>query len=163
VTSLSPAPVVVDAAQSSGGLCGGTFLNRSFERYLDGKFQGHAWFYEDLKRHAMAKFEDEIKKIFVGDIDKTYKIAFRGIPDNKYLGVYQGFFHIPGEDLDRIFREVVDQIIRLVKAQIRATDKRVRSVLLAGGFGKSGYLRHALTKALDPDYRSIQVMTVKNR
>ena len=47
-----------------------------------------------------------------------------------------------------VFEPVVMKIIELVKGQIKASEKRIRTVLLVGGFGQNNYLKERLRAAL---------------
>jgi tRNA A37 threonylcarbamoyltransferase TsaD len=48
-----------------------------------------------------------------------------------------------------IFEPVVGKIIQLVKDQITATGKKIKTVLLVGGFGQNNYLKERLRSSLD--------------
>lgn len=54
-----------------------------------------------------------------------------------------------GAELREVFRPVVDEVITLVKGQVRATKKKVKAVLLVGGFGQSAYLRDSIRGAVE--------------
>ncbi|KAK4894806.1 hypothetical protein LTR27_006927 [Elasticomyces elasticus] len=162
VAALLPAPSLTEAAQGTGSCCGGSFLNRMFEQYLDKKFADYPDFDKDLKAGVMKNFETRLKRTFMGDISKSYYIPVRGFRDSRRLGISGGYLNVPGRDLQRMFKEVIDEIIFLVLAQIRATAKRVKSVLLAGGFGQSNYLRVQLAEAVRSVQRDITVETIRH-
>lgn len=52
------------------------------------------------------------------------------------------------KDMKSIFQPVVDRIIDLVRDQIRATNTKIKAVLLVGGFGQNVYLKESLRNAL---------------
>lgn len=54
-----------------------------------------------------------------------------------------------GAELRGVFRPVIDEVITLVKGQVRATKKKVKAVLLVGGFGQSAYLRDSIRGAVE--------------
>ena len=58
--------------------------------------------------------------------------------------------------MKEVFRPVIDEIIALIKGQVRATKTEVKAVLLVGGFGQSAYLRDSVRKAVASS--SIEVM-----
>ena len=64
-----------------------------------------------------------------------------------------------GGEVKKIFDPVVDEVIALVRGQIAATHKKVKAVLLVGGFGQSAYLREAVRAAVDS---SVEVMQPPN-
>jgi hypothetical protein len=146
VKSLKEIPLIEEAAAGSGALCGGSFLNRIFAEYLRNKFKDYDAWDEEYQASALKKFEDQIKKKFAGDINKVYSIPVKGLPNNSDLDIQRGVLEIPGRDIQKVFEPVVKEILKLVKAQIKATNKRVKAVLLAGGFGRNEYLRHRLQK-----------------
>ena len=80
-----------------------------------------------------------------------------GLPDNPEAGVRRGKIVLGGAELSGVFRPVVDEVITLVKGQVRATKKKVKAVLLVGGFGQSAYLRDSIRIALeDSDIEVLQ-------
>lgn len=160
VTSLNP-PAVVEAAPGSGGLCGGSFLNRSFAEYLDNKFAHFSAWNKDYQSIALAKFEKTIKRTFAGDGHRVPPIHVPGLGDNHDLGIRNNQLAISGEDIQRVFEPVMKEIVKLVKAQILATkNKPVKAILLAGGFGGSGYLRSRLQAEVG---KEIDVRKIENR
>ena len=64
-----------------------------------------------------------------------------------------------GTQVKAIFDPVVDEVIALVRGQIAATQKKVKAVLLVGGFGQNAYLRETVRAAIDP---AIEVMQPPN-
>lgn len=162
VKELEPVPSVDEAALGSGALCGGTFLNRIFEKYLDDKFADYDPWDSEFRADALRIFEKDIKRKFAGDTNKTYRIRAKGLPDNSHLGIKKGFLEIPGKDIKAVFEPVVKEIIKCVKTQIRATNtanRKVKAVLLAGGFGRNEYLRSRLKSALGDN---VEVRKVEN-
>ena len=61
--------------------------------------------------------------------------------------------------MNNIFEPVVGKIIQLVKGQIAATKKKIKTVLLVGGFGQNNYLKERLRSSLD---KSITVLQPPN-
>lgn len=60
--------------------------------------------------------------------------------------------------LEEIFEPVVKQVIRLVEDQIVATNRRIKAVLLVGGFGQNSYLKERLRIALSRNPNKIEVI-----
>ena len=104
----------------------------------------------------MEKWDTDLKKNFMGDVSKNYIIHLRGLPDNPRLGIRNGRLTITGEEMRDIFFEpVIGEILQLVHDQIarvkregeregRREEKRVKAVMLAGGFGTNGYLKRRI-------------------
>lgn len=72
-----------------------------------------------------------------------------GLADNPETGIRRGKIVLGAAELRRVFRPVIDEVITLVKGQVRATKKKVKAVLLVGGFGQSAYLRDAIRGAVE--------------
>ncbi|KAF4632245.1 hypothetical protein G7Y89_g5877 [Cudoniella acicularis] len=170
VKSLTPAPHIKEAAPGSGSLCGSSFLNRIFAEYLDAKFKDLPAFDQGLKDYAMKEFEGRIKRQFTGAENKSFFIAVRRLPNNPRLGINRERLEITGRDLRKIFDPVIKEIVKLVKAQIQATKTKVKAVLLAGGFGRNGYVCSSLqdevgieTAVLHIENREIEEFTGEYR
>ena len=58
-----------------------------------------------------------------------------------------------------IFEPVVQKIIKLVKGQILATNKKISAIILVGGFGQNNYLKERLRSSVG---KSIQVLQPPN-
>ena len=61
-----------------------------------------------------------------------------------------------GSQVKQIFDPVVDEVVTLVRGQITATQKKVKAVLLVGGFGQNAYLRETIRAAIDPNIEVMQ-------
>jgi hypothetical protein len=66
---------------------------------------------------------------------------------------------LPPDDVREILKPVIDEVVKLVRDQIRSTNREVKAVLLVGGFGGSQYLLQRLretvpknTAVLQPGY-----------
>ena len=64
-----------------------------------------------------------------------------------------------GAEVKKIFDPVVEEVVALVRGQITATNKKVKAVLMVGGFGQNAYLREQVRVAIDP---AIEVMQPPN-
>jgi len=77
-----------------------------------------------------------------------YTILVPGIANNESLGIRRGRFTVKPAEMKAIFDPVIGKVIELVKDQIKATSKVIRSVLLVGGFGQNAYLKECLRSSL---------------
>ncbi|CAM1503996.1 Fc.00g015870.m01.CDS01 [Cosmosporella sp. VM-42] len=161
ITSLKPILEVQEAAPGSGALCGSTFLNMRFAKYLKAKLGKEEGFDEEVLAEAMEVFEKKVKRQFALNAapDETYTIPVGGLANNKALGITRGRFALKASDLQTIFEPVVLEVIRLVKDQITSSNVPIRAVLLVGGFGASNYLKERLRNAVD---KKIQIMQPPN-
>lgn len=161
ISSLKPILEVQEAAPGSGALCGSTFLNMRFAKFLKAKLGKEDGFDEEVLAEAMEVFEKKVKRQFALNVgpDETYTIPVGGLANNKALGISRGRFALKASDLQTIFEPVVLEVIRLVKDQISASNVPIRAVLLVGGFGASNYLKERLRNAVD---KKIQIMQPPN-
>jgi molecular chaperone DnaK (HSP70) len=58
--------------------------------------------------------------------------------------------------MQEIFEPIMEKVVKLVKGQIKATNKEIRAVLLVGGFGQNNYLKECLRTALGPSVEVLQ-------
>lgn len=88
--------------------------------------------------------------------EEGYSIALPGFANNERLGIRRNRLKIKAAELREIFDPIINQIIELVKGQIRATNRTVKAVLLVGGFGQNNYLKESLRNALGNSVRVLQ-------
>lgn len=104
----------------------------------------------------MHRFETNIKREFNGDLKRSFPIPARGLSDNLLLNIKSGKVEVTGRELASIFEPVMKVVLALVNAQIGATEKKVKAVLLAGGFGTSEYLK----KRIEREVGDIKVVPI---
>ncbi|OBT67817.1 hypothetical protein VE03_02422 [Pseudogymnoascus sp. 23342-1-I1] len=150
ITALHPILQVKEAAGGTGDLCGSTFLNRRFGDYLTRKLGGEAGWDNEILAEAMDKFDTVIKKQYAPQIDGDdgYTILVPGLGNNPKLGILRGRYTIKPADMKAIFEPVIKKVIDLVNGQISASERKIRAVLLVGGFGQNNYLKERLRAAL---------------
>jgi tRNA A37 threonylcarbamoyltransferase TsaD len=61
-------------------------------------------------------------------------------------------------DLSKIFEPVVQGVIRLVQDQIEESNRKIKAVLLVGGFGQNNYLKERLRAALKSNPNKVEVI-----
>ncbi|KAL8797968.1 MAG: hypothetical protein Q9182_007072 [Xanthomendoza sp. 2 TL-2023] len=159
VTALKPILQVEEAATGTGRLCGSTFLNRIFNKFLIDKLGLNEEWDEEVVEDAMKRFELVTKKAFRGSPTEEFVIPVPGLADDPEQGVRRGRFRMTGAEVKKIFEPVVEEVVTLVRGQIAATNKSVKAVLLVGGFGQNAYLRETIRASVDP---SIEVMQPPN-
>ena len=79
-----------------------------------------------------------------------------GLANNDRLGIRRNRFTIKPEEMRGIFEPIVEKVIELVKGQIRATNEKIRAILLVGGFGQNNYLKERLRSSFDPSINILQ-------
>jgi molecular chaperone DnaK (HSP70) len=159
VTALKPILKIEEAAPGTGGLCGSTYLNRIFKEFITTKLGNNEQWDEEVLEDALKRFELVTKRAFTGNPTEKFTIPVPGLLDDPDQGVRRGKFTIQGSDIVNIFAPVLREIIALVKGQIKATKRKVRAVLLVGGFGQSVYLRDQIRAAVGS---SVEVLAPPN-
>ncbi|KAK3904103.1 chaperone protein DnaK [Staphylotrichum tortipilum] len=161
ITNLKPILEVQEATPGTGALCGSSFLNMRFAKFLRAKLGRADGFDDEVLADAMEKFEKTIKRQFTLNAkdDDTYIIPVGGLANNKELGISRGRYSLKASDLRVIFEPVVQEVIKLVKDQIASSKVPIKAVLLVGGFGASNYLKERLRGAINS---SIQIMQPPN-
>jgi len=88
-----------------------------------------------------------------------------GVPNNASAGVIGGRLRITPAEMKSIFDIVIDEVITLVKGQIKnvsgsVNERSIAAVLLVGGFGESYYLMKRLKAAVESE--TLQVLRPPN-
>ncbi|MCJ1269841.1 hypothetical protein MMC22_009734 [Lobaria immixta] len=148
VTTLKPLLQVTQASPGSGSLCGSALLNRIFQKFLKDRFGSDESWDDDVLEEATRRFELLIKRSFRGAAGERFMVPVPGLLDNPGKGVFRGKFLLTGAEVEAIFKPVVQEVIKLVLGQIKATKNFVTAVLLVGGFGQNAYLRDQIRAAI---------------
>ena len=160
VEALKPNLRITEASPGSGSLCGGSFLNRRFQKFLEDKLQNQEGWGPDILEEPMRLFEERIKRRFTGTFGEEFIIPVAGLADNTALGIKRGKMTIPGVEIRKIFEPVLKEVLKLVVDQIKATQQKTKAVLLVGGFGGSAYLRDSMHQEVKT--YNTQVVQVEN-
>ncbi|MCJ1416839.1 hypothetical protein MMC32_003178 [Xylographa parallela] len=116
---------------------------------------------DEVLQEAMTTFETFTKGSYQGCPREVYTIPVSGLADSTTLGIRRGKLTVTGADVKGVFQPVIDEIITLVKGQIRATRPTIpQAVLLVGGFGQSSYLRECIRRVVSDS--GIDVMQSPN-
>ncbi|KAH8587392.1 hypothetical protein B0O99DRAFT_641981 [Bisporella sp. PMI_857] len=149
IEQLEPVLQVKEAAPGSGGLCGSTYLNRRFQEFLVSKLGQEEGFDDETVSDAMKKFEEEIKREYSPNVSNpNYWVPVPGLATNPRLGIRRNKLTLPPDDVREILKPVIDEVVQLVRKQIRSTKREVKAVLLVGGFGGSQYLLERLKETV---------------
>ena len=94
ITNLKPILEVQEAAPGSGALCGSTFLNKRFAKFLQAKLGKEDGFDDEVMAEAMEQFEKKVKRQFTlnASPDETYTIPVGGLANNREIGINRGRF-----------------------------------------------------------------------
>ena len=146
VSALKPILRLSEVSIGSGLLCGSSFLNRRFEQFIKAKLGNEPRWDSDVLEEAMKHFEHRVKRQFCGRFGERFLIPVPGLADNAALGIKRNKMTLAGTEVRTIFEPILNEVIKLVMGQLKASKKDVKSVLLVGGFGQSAYLRDSIRK-----------------
>jgi molecular chaperone DnaK (HSP70) len=79
-----------------------------------------------------------------------------GLANNEQLGIRRGRYIIKLAEMEDIFEPIILKVIKLVQGQMLATKKKIRAVLLVGGFGQNNYLKDRLRSFFDKNIEILQ-------
>ena len=170
IESIKPNLRITEASPGSGSLCGGSFLNRRFQKFLEGKLGNEEGWDTDVLEEPMRLFEERIKRRFTGTFGEDFIIPVAGLADNAVLKIKRGKMTISGGEIRKIFEPVLKEVLNLVVNQIKATKKKTKAVLLVGGFGGNAYLRDSMhqevkaynTQVVQVENGSVQLLSEAN-
>lgn len=74
VSALKPILRVEEAAMGTGRICGSTFLNRIFQKFIVDKLGLNEEWDDEVVEDAMKRFELVTKKVFRGDLNEEFVI-----------------------------------------------------------------------------------------
>ncbi|KFG84731.1 hypothetical protein MANI_027234 [Metarhizium anisopliae] len=155
-------------AGTPGELCGSCFINRIFEDYLmrRSQLQHIDWDSKNglqLLKSAVGDFERGIKPQFTGLNTGSALYLNTPFPSAGPRGAEFTLIEIPVDELRKqVFDPVVSKICRLVRHQVDSTirpTRKVKKVLLAGGFGQNAYLKREIEKTVG---ETIKVQKIDN-
>ena len=157
IQTLDPIIQLEEAAPGSGSACGSVFLNRIFAETLNERFKGDRNWESDptISSTAMEHFERVTKNEFNGKRGSNIPVAGVEHPDIKKYRL-----ELSSTEIKDIFEPVISEILSLIQDQIQQTAKKVKLILLVGGFGKSIYLKSRIEEAFGPE---IAVKSSPNR
>lgn len=98
----------------------------------------------DTLDEAMQRFETVAKRGFDGDLGDTFNIPVPGIPDNENIGVKRGRLRVTGSEMSQLFLPIFDEILNLARRQVQISAKKVKAIILVGGFGQSPFLQRLI-------------------
>lgn len=164
ITNLAPTLEVEEAAPSSGGKCGSTFLIKRFATLIDRKLARASGFNKDIAAEVLEDFEKTTKRRFMAKADarEVYTVRVSGLNNNERLGISRGRLNITGAELHEVFRPVIVDCLELLEGQITASGKHINAVLLVGSFGASVYLQHRIRERLRLLHSSVSFITPAN-
>ncbi|KAL8847996.1 MAG: hypothetical protein Q9221_006958 [Calogaya cf. arnoldii] len=90
LSELKPVLRIEEAAPGNGSLCGSTFSNRIFHRFLLDRFGADSNWDEDVLEEAMKRFEVTVKRSFYGNPNDEYQIPGKDFRSSRWTAVVRG-------------------------------------------------------------------------
>jgi molecular chaperone DnaK (HSP70) len=152
---------VKEVTASSGGLCGGSYVDQSFMKFMSSKIGCLENF---LVEHPKVKIQlqtwwENAKSTFEGgntDLDLTCplssKLAIAWEAHDTEQSHYSDYSEVEITDADmvQIFSGVVNDNIKLIRAQLEQTSN-IKMIMVVGGFATSKYLMSKIKQAFERD------------
>ncbi|KAF3480439.1 heat shock 70 kDa protein 12A [Arthroderma uncinatum] len=174
ILETSPRLTFEELCTGAGAKCGSTTIDRQFYKLMLERF-GDAFRDLPLKTKGPGSdFMDEFEKIkhdfgYSESGDENYELPLDislSDPDPKHFNCDERLVILSDKDVRALFDPVIGKIKALVKSQISIangeTGKNViKTIILAGGFGDSEYLRKALQREFSARL-SIEVIVPKH-
>lgn len=151
---------VKEVTASSGGLCGGSFVDQSFFKFLSTKIGCLDSFlieYPKVKIQLQTWWENAKSSFDGTDTDLVLtcqlsaKLAIaweKHDHAHRHTGEYSEV-EITHADMVKIFSQVVNDNIALIKAQLKQTS-HIKFIMVVGGFATSKYLMSKIKHAFEP-------------
>ncbi|KAK6828704.1 hypothetical protein RU639_003752 [Aspergillus parasiticus] len=161
VNQVSPTLKFEELCTGIGGKCGSTAVDRNFYKLMSDRF-GDAFDNLPMRRKGpgsefMKKFEI-IKRDFGSSDESTdFELPLNMTvpdPDPAYFDDEERLVILSSDDMRAIFDPVIDQIVSLVKLQIKDARQEtgkdvIKRIVLVGGFGDSEYLRKTMRSSFE--------------
>jgi hypothetical protein len=159
VDPLQIEPIV----KADGRVCGSIVLDRKFLGHMEQRlgedvFSGLS---ATKKAKMMLSFEDHIKRRFKYHLrgDESYEIELSGIPAGEGIDTVENLVCLSHDTLKTIFDPVCLNVYSLISDQkclVEKKGKRIKRILLVGGFGMSTYLNEFLIAKCEPEIKIFQ-------
>lgn len=162
--NLLPGPLLTCR---SGAMAGSLGLNKRFEETVrnvvgDDQFavlkKGVGW------SKALNEFDKNIKTAFTGDLSEVHFVTFpkADLIDDPEERLASNCWEMTGDILEEIFSPIIQEVVRLVDAQVMGAQAKrpghqVKGIFLVGGFGSSQYLK----KCLDDIYEAAGIQVIQ--
>ncbi|KAE8364462.1 hypothetical protein BDV27DRAFT_128405 [Aspergillus caelatus] len=144
-----------------GGKCGSTAVDRNFYKLMSDRF-GDAFDNLPMRRKGpgsefMKQFEIIKRDFGSSDESDYFELPLNMTvpdPDPAHFDDEERMVIISSDDLRALFDPVIDQIISLVRLQIRGARQEtgkdiIKRIVLVGGFGDSEYLRKTMRSSFE--------------
>ncbi|KAG9291259.1 hypothetical protein G9A89_021761, partial [Geosiphon pyriformis] len=146
--TLLPGNKLGEITERDGALCGSSFVDREFVRFVGRKVGMGAM--NKLKTNNYAK-DFDIERVCPALMKYVTGVAEEQMEEAEWL------IELDFEAVKSMFDLVIDTIINLIQKQLNASEGRVKSMFLVGGFAESQYLQLRVKQAFSRHVPTIAV------
>ncbi|KIM19487.1 hypothetical protein M408DRAFT_83484, partial [Serendipita vermifera MAFF 305830] len=157
--SIEPKVVLEEACESECIQAGGVFVDRAAEVMFKQKLTGTKYGNKDCIIDMVTAFEGRTKRLFDGEA-MNYAVDFGSTRDNdRANGVIKGRLSLTATEIGSAFEDVIKRIMDSCLNLLKG--RKVKYIILVGGFGESAYLRKKLIELFE--YQGAMVVTVEEQ
>ncbi|KIM20870.1 hypothetical protein M408DRAFT_333766 [Serendipita vermifera MAFF 305830] len=157
--SIEPKVVLEEACESECIQAGGVFVDRAAELMFKQKLTGTKYGEDDYIADMVTAFESRTKRLFDGEVT-SYAVDFGSTRDNdRANGVIKGRLSLSAPEIASTFEDVIKRIMDNCLNLLRG--RKVKYILLVGGFGESAYLRKKLTDLFES--QGVIIVTIEEQ
>ncbi|KAF3141743.1 hypothetical protein TWF703_001765 [Orbilia oligospora] len=146
-----------ESVVGTGAKCGSSYIDAAFKSFLLEKLGLHCkdegWFQKLVEGGStLMKTFDSIKRSFGQTTNDIWFLELgTEVPDDEEAGIVDSELEFTAKDLQALFDPVVDNVIQLIKDQVKIIQSKHSSeiaptIFLVGGFGESQYLYKRLAE-----------------
>ncbi|KAF3227926.1 hypothetical protein TWF106_008330 [Orbilia oligospora] len=146
-----------ESVVGTGAKCGSSYIDAAFKSFLLEKLGLHCkdkdWFQKLVEGGStLMKTFDSIKRSFGQTTNDIWFLELgTEVPDDEEAGIVDSELEFTAKDLQALFDPVVDNVIQLIKDQVKVIQSKHSSeiaptIFLVGGFGESQYLYKRLAE-----------------
>jgi hypothetical protein len=168
--TLLPDNKLSEITERTGGLCGSTYVDREFTRFLENKLGFAA--VDEFKRENYGQYQYLIHHFFCPrikfefrderndfrnidlDIERTCPALIKYVTDEKIKDEMEEedwLIEITYDDVLAMFKPAVEKILNLIRDQLASAKQRCSAMFLVGGFSESPYL----VKKIEDAFKSV--------
>ncbi|OCL11764.1 hypothetical protein AOQ84DRAFT_361216 [Glonium stellatum] len=160
-----------------GAMCGSSFINERLEDLLISKLKAHAYLEKNgetlskIINGLVVDFERQGKKkmdLILQDHTAHFTIKIPGLLENKKKRFRDGKMYLTRKEAKKLFKPSLEGVARVMMDQLRMAQqkgRKVKKIILIGGFGQSeslsAYLRDTLEKECGLEDKNIVLESSK--
>lgn len=114
------------------------------------KLKGSKYGSPDSVEHITKRFDEDAKRRFRSKKEESWVKFGSPLDKDTAVGIKAGQMKLSGSEVAELFEPSIEALVISIRAQVEASQGRVRSVWLVGGFAASPWLFEQLKERLAP-------------